>query len=55
MAENFKAENITNIRSTMHTSRTNTKTHLDGITVKPQIRTGKERKAAKRKRKSSQR
>lgn len=55
MAENFRAENITNIRNTMYTSRINTKTHLDGLTVKPQTRTGGEIKAAERKRKSSQR
>lgn len=49
MAENFRTENITNIRSTMYTSRINTKTHLDGLTVKPQIRTGEEIKAAEKK------
>lgn len=44
MAENFRADNITNIRSIMYTSRINTKTHLDNLTVNLQIRTGKEKK-----------
>lgn len=44
MAENVRAENTTNMRNTMYTSRINTKTHLDGLTAQAKREQGKREK-----------